>query len=299
MKPDSVVQNREKYIGGSDIPIIMEISPFKKRWDLLMEKAEIQPREFVSSPQITYGNDMEPIIRDYINEYCGKSFMPDVKIVDDLRGNCDGLADDSILEIKTTSSIHSDIAGYKPYIVQLLFYMNLYEKKQGFLAVYNRPGNYSRKFDPSRLQIFQIKMEDYLDLMGDVLIQIDRFRSDLEKVRENPLLTEQDLYPRDMVLLANQIEVLERNLALYKQMEVDYNNLRDKMYHAMKAKGTTGWTTVSGVKFTLVKEGEDKVVQKFDETAFKKEHPDIYKHYLKDEVKKGKAGYVRVTVPKK
>ncbi len=298
-KADSVVQDRGKYIGGSDIPILMEISPFKRRWDLLMEKVFPENRQEITSPQIEYGNEMEPVIRDYVNEYLGKNFVPDVKIVDDLRGNCDGLETDSILEVKTTSQIHSDVAGYKHYIVQLLFYMDLYKKSKGYLAVYERPRDYSKEFDPSRLQIFLIKMDDYQDWMDEVNIQVDRFRDDLDKVRENPLLTEQELYPRDLVVLGNQIERLEKDLTLFKQMQTDYDNLREKMYQVMKAKNTPKWTTSNGVKFTLIADGEDKIVKKFDEKAFKADHLDIYKTYLKDELKKGSKGYVRVTVPKK
>ena len=35
---DSVKQDRDRYIGGSDIPV-MEMSPVKSRYDLLLEKA--------------------------------------------------------------------------------------------------------------------------------------------------------------------------------------------------------------------------------------------------------------------
>ena len=34
----SVKQDRQKYIGGSDIPAIMGISPFTTRYDLLLYK---------------------------------------------------------------------------------------------------------------------------------------------------------------------------------------------------------------------------------------------------------------------
>ena len=37
----TVSKNREKYIGGSDVPIIMNISQFKTRYQLLLEKALI------------------------------------------------------------------------------------------------------------------------------------------------------------------------------------------------------------------------------------------------------------------
>ena len=33
-----VTKDRDKYIGGSDVPIIMGLSPFKTRWQLLREK---------------------------------------------------------------------------------------------------------------------------------------------------------------------------------------------------------------------------------------------------------------------
>ena len=38
----NVEVERYKYIGGSDIPIIMGISQFKKRFDLLLEKAHLK-----------------------------------------------------------------------------------------------------------------------------------------------------------------------------------------------------------------------------------------------------------------
>lgn len=38
---ETVKQDRDKYIGGSDIPVIMNLSPYKTRFDLLLEKATI------------------------------------------------------------------------------------------------------------------------------------------------------------------------------------------------------------------------------------------------------------------
>ena len=47
---DTVAKDRHKYIGGSDIPIIMGISPFKSRYDLLLEKDK---RETLANVLIT------------------------------------------------------------------------------------------------------------------------------------------------------------------------------------------------------------------------------------------------------
>ena len=41
-----VTKDRHKYIGGSDIPIIMGISDFKTRFDLLLEKAQLKEDDF-------------------------------------------------------------------------------------------------------------------------------------------------------------------------------------------------------------------------------------------------------------
>ena len=64
---ESVKQDREKYIGGSDIPVIMNISPYKSRFDLLLEKAGYKTDMFEGNIYTEYGNQLEPAIRDYIN----------------------------------------------------------------------------------------------------------------------------------------------------------------------------------------------------------------------------------------
>ena len=37
-----VTKDRDKYVGGSDVPIIMGLSPFKTRFELAQEKAGIE-----------------------------------------------------------------------------------------------------------------------------------------------------------------------------------------------------------------------------------------------------------------
>ena len=148
----SVSKDRDKYIGGSDIPIIMGISPFKKRYDLLLEKSGLKENDFTGNKYTEYGNIMESKIRDFINndefyktQYHG-DFVEDKKIVGNIRCHVDGYNGKMILEIKTTSQIHENVDDYNVYLVQLLFYMQNYKIDKGVLAVYERPeeidGNY-------------------------------------------------------------------------------------------------------------------------------------------------------------
>ena len=70
----SVKQDRDKYLGGSDIPIIMELSSFKSRYDLLLEKAGLKEDTFPGNVYTEYGNTMEPKIRDYVNRSFNEPF---------------------------------------------------------------------------------------------------------------------------------------------------------------------------------------------------------------------------------
>ena len=111
--------DRNLYIGGSDIPIIMGISPFKKRFDLLLEKAGLKENDFEGNQYTEYGNILEPKIRDYINSKEKLSFYEDKKVNGDIRCHVDGYnGKDTILEIKTTSQVHNSVNEYKVYLCQ-------------------------------------------------------------------------------------------------------------------------------------------------------------------------------------
>ena len=226
MNKDTVTYHRERWIGGRDVSAIMGLSPFKTRWQILQEKAEIVPIEPFTNPYVEYGNVMEGHIRDYINKHYNRNFEPAVKIVGDLRGNTDGLDELGILEVKTTSHIFSTIDGYKQYIVQMLFYMMIFNVQYGMLAVYERPEDFNETFDPDRLQVFEIDIKDYLDLMGEEEQAITMFRKDLVALKENPLLCEEDFMPNEIVEVTGKIIELENQLAAYKQMEAELKEFK-------------------------------------------------------------------------
>ena len=301
MKEDSVIKDRDKYIGGSDIPILMGISHFKTRWQLLKEKAEPKGDGYAveyTSPQIEFGNQMEDKIREYINKKYESKFVPMVKVEGDLRGNCDGIYEDTILEIKTTSIIHKTVDQYKPYLVQLLFYMKLYGKSKGMLAVYERPDDYNTRFKHKRLRIYEINIADYDDLLGEITRQIDRFRKDLAKMKGNPFLTDEDLQPTEIVELADRAMIFETQLRAFKKLEEEYKALKENLKNMMQEKGIKSYIADSGMKVTLVPDGEDVVEYRFDEALFKKENPSLHEMYVRPKTKAGRAGYVKITLPK-
>ena len=302
---ESVKQDREKYLGGSDIPVIMNLSPFKSRFDLLLEKAGYKEDTFEGNVYTEYGNTLEPIIRDWINTNNPNPFKEGKHIREAEQGeligvriHTDGENDDAILEIKTTSQVYDNVYDYKLYLVQLLYYMVLTGKPYGFLAVYERPEDLSTEFNSNRLHVYKICLEEEQGLVNDITHAIDLFLEDLAKVKENPFITESELLPVEIPDITDRILALESQLAYYKKVEAQIKEDKARLKKAMEAASVKGWTTPNGFKITLVNDGEDSVKQVFDEATFKAEQPELYAKYQKDKLVKGKSGYILITAPK-
>lgn len=297
---DTVRDERWRYIGGSDISAIMGISPFKTRFQLLQEKAQIVEPDFKGNEYTEYGNKLEPLIRDYVNETLNRNFAPDVLIDGDFRFNFDGLDKEhnEILEVKTTSQIHEKLDDYKTYLVQLLPYMRSVGAEKGYLAVYERPEDFDETFNPLQLTIYEVLIGDYSDLLEEIDTQVEMFKRDLKKLRENPFITEEELQPTEVVETANKVLALEQQLESMKQLEKELKSAKAELKRLMQENGIKKWVTPSGTKVTLVPDGEDTVISAFNEKKFAEEKPDIYAEYLEDKLKAGRSGYVRVTLPK-
>ncbi|MCI9434741.1 MAG: hypothetical protein HFI86_05685 [Bacilli bacterium] len=314
----NVKVDRDKYVGGSDIPIIMNISPFKTRWELLQEKAGLIKNEFTGNQYTEYGNVLEPKIRDFINKDLKDKFVEGKDIIDDIRCHTDGINKIMVLEIKTTSQIHKTLEEYKVYLVQLLFYMKYTKRKKGKLAVYERPENFDETFDESRLTIYDIDIKDYKDLLEEIDLAVDDFRNDLRRIKENPFLTEADLEPKDLIEIAKKLEEIETKLSGYDEIVKKRDDLKTQLKDKLDEIGKKQFKT-SNYKFTRVADGKDTIIEIFDEDKFKEINEKLYKEYSHEEVsiifdldkfkeehekeakkyittsvKKGKAGYLKM-----
>ena len=294
----SVKENRNLYIGGSDIPIIMGISQFKKRFDLLLEKAGLKEETFEGNEYTEYGNVLEPKIRDFINKNREDKFVEGKHIENDVRCHTDGINKEMVLEIKTTSQMHEKVEDYKVYLVQLLFYMEYTKRNHGKLAIYHRPDDFNEEFDSKRLIQYDIRLDDFKELVEDVNKAVEQFRIDLAKVKKNPFITEEELLPVDLTELSNKVVSLENQLTEMKKIEVQAKELKAQLKSAMENNNIKKWETPNGTKITLVADGEDKTIRKFNEQLFKENNLDLWDEYSEDVVQKGKAGYVKITLPK-
>lgn len=296
-----VTKDRDKYIGGSDIAAILGISKFKTRWQLLKEKAGIEYSDFTGNAYTEYGNVMEDKIRQCVSIIENMEFVEDKVIEGDMRYHADGVSHykQTVLEIKTTSTIHEDVDEYDYYLCQLLIGMEMYGYENGILAVYERPEDFSEVFDKGRMTMFKVKLSDYTMWLEYIHSEIDRFRDDWARLKENPFTTEEELQPKEVVDIATKVINLEAQLTLFEEIEAELKEAKAELKENMEKYHVKKWETPSGIKITLVPDAEPTTKKEFNAKQFKEDNPELYDKYCDEVTKKGKAGYVKITTPGK
>ena len=301
----SVSVDRYKYLGGSDVAVIMNLSPFKTRWQLLQEKARITEDSFEGNAYTEYGNALEPKIRTYINittdsAYLeGKHYLVFEEIPVRIHTDGEDKTKGSVLEVKTTSHKKANLGEYKVYLVQILFYMMMLNYKKGILAVYERPEDFSEVFDADRLQTFDVIFEEWSDLVAEIEQAIQLFYIDLAKLKENPFLKQADLLSDGIEGLARRLIALSEQETQMKAIAAEKKEVEKKFMSEIKKSGHKG-VDFFGYKITCVAPTEGKEVEDidFDMDSFRNENPEIFAKYCRciKKVKKGaRAGFVKLT----
>lgn len=309
MSKYDVTKDRYKFIGGSDLAIIMGLSPFKTRWQLLLEKAQIVEPEEVDNEYTQDGHRNEELIRNYYNNEVFKDDpLEETQTFSEdnvYRYNADGQNSELVWECKrvgeTTFNSINDPRDKecKKYIVQLLKGMEINKKEKGLLTISLRNGEF---YENPELKEFYININDFQDYLKEINECVTMFLEDLNKLRNNPSLQESDFIPAEIVNYANEIQVIENKLKIYKQLEKEQEELKTKLYESMLEAGIKTWTTPNNIKITLVEAIPETIVkeEKFDEETFKQENEDLYNKYIKEFEKKKSArkGYCKITIGK-
>ena len=295
-----VTKERNKYVGGSDMPAILGISSFTSRWELLKHKAGIEENDFEGNAYTEYGQIMEPIIRQHVSDMMIIPFEPDMRIDGRRRYHADGFANYTVLEIKTTSHIKDTAPEYVEYMAQLQMGIDMFDADCGILAVYERPSDFSTDFDPLRLQVFMVGRDD--DLIAKERAAAGLFLADLDWLKNNPFAQECELPSmRQIVPIADKLIVVEQEiqkLFIIEELKKKEADLKSQLKTAMESLMFTSYTDEQGNKLTLVRDGVDKEIDVFDETTFREDNPELWESYLVKKIRKGRAGHVRYTPAK-
>lgn len=181
---DTIIKNRTKYIGGSDVPVLFGLSKFKTR-KTLIEEYKNNTTTNNDSKYTKYGQYMERKIRSYFNKLSFKKYKPKCRIIKKLkiRGNTDGIFGDSIIEIKTNNGNHKNTIDYE---LQMQLYMYIFNCNKGYLLEYTRPSDFYKGFglnlnkddfnlifNKNNLKIKEIQRND--EIINEILKEIKKF----------------------------------------------------------------------------------------------------------------------------
>ena len=174
MSKFDVTKERYKWIGGSDIKTIMGLDPFKTRWQLLLEKAQIVEPEEVDNEYTQDGHKNEELIRNYYNNEVFKDDpLEETQTFSEdnvYRYNADGQNSNLVWECKrvgeTTYNLINDPKDRecKKYLVQLLKGMEINKKEKGLLTISLRNGEF---YENPELKEFYININDYQDYLKE------------------------------------------------------------------------------------------------------------------------------------
>lgn len=316
MSNPNVTIDRQKYVGGSDLPNILGFNATKYNksvFEFAKEKAGIIPATFKGNEYTRYGQLMEPIIRDYINSKYGCNYRESTIIDKErgYRGNTDGIDENAeipLIEIKTFGN-ELDDEYYDP---QCQFYEETFKQPACRLVGYRRPVDFytgvdyelehddsyfNLEFDENRIvEVIIYRNSDEWNGIEKVIL---RFKHSVEALKENPNMTEDEFnqifYGADVISVSNKIVELEEKVTNAKLLEEELKKQKEKLYKLFDEKNIISFET-DNVKFTKVAPTTYERVS-IDTVNLQKDYKNIYDKY-KIVKSVNKKGYILITTKK-
>lgn len=315
MTNPNVTIDRQKYVGGSDLPSILGLNAKygTSVFEFAKQKAGIIPNSFKGNQFTKYGQVMEPVIRDYINAKYQVNYLEDTIIDSDrgYRGNTDGIdrnVDIPILEIKT----FGEELDIDYYTAQCQFYMETFNQDACLLVGYKRPVDFYTGVDyelENDDSYFNLEFDEnnivehtiYRDpkLWAKIEERIIAFKKAVEKLRKNHDMTEAEFnkifYGTDLIKMSNKMAKLENRLLKYKDIEKEHKKLKEDLYNLFEEKGILSFDTGT-MKITKVAPTSYDTVS-IDTAKLKEENEEIYNKYKVTKTT-NKKGYILITAKK-
>lgn len=314
---DNVKDDRDKYIGGSDLPKVNNPTSAER---LIFEKTHEQ-KDFTSI-YTEFGNIAEPIIRAYVSEnfYEGESIEPSTTIIEregklGYRGNLDGdnTLREEVIEIKTLGENYfADPSAFnkkiEDYRIQVGYYMMLKEYHTAKIFIFKRPmvlldkpfNNWTvKEMSDRQTEIEEFIAKElayqisYIDVRTDELFmpQFDKKTDLIDEVQrrikliDNAFAKHGDRQERtiesedeDLLVEYKELEEMEKNLATRK---------KEILEHFMEKYQSNEQFQIGDDNFFYTAEKES-TRKSFDSSRFSKDNPELYQQYVKTSVVKYK-----------
>jgi putative phage-type endonuclease len=277
-------------LGGSDIAVILGVSPFKSKFEFWLESTGQKAKpDFSENEAIEWGNILEPVIRDKFREVTGfKVFKNNFVLQNDnhdfMVANLDGEVIDpsfsgrGVLEIKTTKEHRKkDWENGCPvyYMAQVQWYLGVTGYEYAYIAVL---------IGGSTFKYFLIERDDYI--IEQMIVQAQEFLY-MVKHRIPPEIGGSK---SETEWLAQAFpEAIEEETTIppaFEELAIEYKELQDeiknKQYRSDEIKNKI---KLEGKDFKIMRGNQVKIsmptIRKtlFDSKAFSSEHPDLYVKY--------------------
>lgn len=277
-------------IGGSDIAIILGVSPFKSKFELWLEMTGQKAHpDFGNNESVEWGNILEPVVRDHFREVTGfKVYKNNFVLAHDehdwMIANLDGEVIDpafsgrGVLEIKTTKEHRKkDWENGCPiyYMAQVQWYLGVTGYEYAYIACL---------IGGSTFKYFLIERDDYvIDNMihqGKEFMEMVKHRIPPEiggSAKESQWLAER--FPEAIEEEMNIPPSMENMAAEYVELqsEIKEKQLRsDEIKNQIKLEAKD-FKTLRGHRLKISMPTIHKVL--FDSKAFKESHPDLYEQF--------------------
>lgn len=280
VKSDSVTKDRDKWVGGSDMKNVFMSRNSKVT--LAYNKAHNIPEQF-SSKYTDYGNLMEPVIREAMEEILGFKFpeLNDLQNTDlRIRGNLDGYSKkrNTILEIKTAVPNKSFETAVNDYKYQLLTYSYLVNKCNVILAVL-RNDDFKPVIDDDSLLLYnEFTYDDLLKLCNLTTESFEAGVMDFWAEVENQRKIGADV----------SLPVVDLKSRKYKQLLAEGNaklaeaeKIKAEIEEEMRSQNHTTYSNAY-VKVAIV---EPQIQEVINEELFRETNPDdVVDAYMIEEV---------------
>ena len=222
---------RINYIGGSDFSTVLDINPYKKRIELILEKAGIITDDFVGNEATKRGELLENSVIELFENTTGiqiinlqKEYFLDIPNCINLKCHVDGITtNDCVFEAKTTDikSKTWDDGIPEYYKAQLEFNCFLSDKKKAYIAVGYCKGNKIEKFE----------FYEYVPIMKkeEIIEKCKEFTQEIENAKQKYNIVNNGIIIKSNIsnALIEELEILNDKIKKIKQ-EANIYEIRKK-----------------------------------------------------------------------
>lgn len=220
---------RNSIIGASDSPIILGQSPYKTKRQLWEEKVGLS--QSVSNDAMRLGHQLEPVIRQMVNDRLGSKFEAICYQSDEFKwmgASLDGESEEVFLEIKVNNEVNHTLAKKKEIPLSHTIQMN------HAAIVSNKQGGIYASFNPKSEDLVILDFTRDNNLYNTLIEETRRFW-ELVRSFEPPELGNDDweeINDPEVFEMAAELDAMQSQA---KQLEKEIKETKDKIVSMTKA----------------------------------------------------------------